>query len=126
MVRVGFIIQTYALIATVPFISFFLIYYLLLFTGRKNRTAKEFAIHFTTLLLISAVSAEINYIFQTKFGFLWSLLWVLLILIIISYLQQKMRGVLNYKKVMTSTSKLSFLSLSFFYLLFFLIGLFQR
>ncbi|TCS84426.1 DUF3397 family protein [Tepidibacillus fermentans] len=122
----GFIIQTYALIATVPFISFFLIYYLLLFTGRKNRTAKEFAIHFTTLLLISAVSAEINYIFQTKFGFLWSLLWVLLILIIISYLQQKMRGVLNYKKVMTSTSKLSFLSLSFFYLLFFLIGLFQR
>ncbi|MFV9510000.1 DUF3397 family protein [Tepidibacillus sp. LV47] len=118
-------IKTYALIATIPFISFFLIYYLLLFAGKKKRTAREFAIHFTTFLLYGAVSAEINSILHSKLGFLWSFLWILLIFFIIGYLQKKVRGVLNYKKIITSTSKLSFISLSFFYFLFFLVGLFQ-
>ncbi|WP_339062286.1 DUF3397 family protein [Tepidibacillus marianensis] len=121
----GFLIQTYALIATVPFITFFLMYYLLLFAGKRKRTAREFSIHITTLLLYTAVSAEMNAVFEMKLGFFWIFIWMLFILLGLGYLQQRVRGALNYKKVIISTSKLSFLSLGAFYILFFLIGIFR-
>jgi len=121
----GFLIQTYALIATVPFITFFLLYYLLLFTGKRRRTAREFSVHITTVLLYTAVSAEMNAVFKMSWGYLWSFVWMLLILLGLGYLQRRIRGGLNYKKVIISTSKLSFLSFSAFYILFFLIGVFR-
>ncbi|GBF11998.1 DUF3397 family protein [Tepidibacillus infernus] len=120
----GVFIKTYALIATVPFISFFLIYYLMVFMGKEKKHAFNWAFHSTTILLFSAVSAQIKFIFQLKQGFWWVFFWVLFLITSIGFLQWKIKRKISLRKIMIATSKLSFILFSIAYILFFVIGLF--
>lgn len=116
-------IKTYAVIATIPFISFLLIYYLIIFLGKSKKIALDWSSYITSILLYSAVTAQLKVLFQLESSFWWCASWIALILVSLAFLQWKIRGKINYKKLMISTSKLGFITLGIFYITFFIVGL---
>lgn len=119
------LIKSYALISSVPFVSFLIIYYLLLFLGITKKKAFERSVYITSILFYSAVTAQLKLIFNLESGFWWTLSLVGIIMMIIALLQWKIRGKIRIKKIFASTTKLSFLTFGFLYLLFFIIGFFS-
>ncbi len=121
-----FIINTYALIATIPLLSFFFIYYLLLFFIKERKKALNLTINITSVLFISAVSGQLNYIFKIRYGILYSILAVLFIAAVISFLQWKIKGKNDYKRMIKAVTRLSFISFGFFYFIFFIVSFFRE
>ena len=119
-----FLINTYALLATIPFISFFFIYYLLIFSKQEKKKALNLTINITSILFISAVSGQIDYIFNIKHGIWYSLLGILLITAIIGLLQWKIKGKFDYLRLAKAITRLSFVSFGFLYFIFFIVSFF--
>lgn len=117
------ILETYALMATIPFITYFFIYYLLLFMKKSKKVSFQWAMNITTILLISAVSAQLKLIFKFQSEYLFSFTWILFIMLSIGYLQWKKKGRIHKRKILSATSLIGFVSFSLFYLLLFIIGL---
>lgn len=120
----GVIAKTYALFSTIPFVSYFLFYYLLILFGKKKEIAKNWSIYITSVLLYSAVTAQLKIMLSLSSGYIFTLTWVVLIIALIVFLQLRLKGSINYSKLLSSTSKLSFLSFGVFYIIFLIIGLF--
>lgn len=119
-----FLIKIYAVIATMPFLSFFLIYILYILLGKPKDMAFERAIYITSVLLIGSVSSQLKNIFNLASGLWLSLLLVFLIFITLGYLQWKLKNKLDIKKLILSTLKLCFYLFGVLYISFFIISLF--
>lgn len=119
-----FLIKIYAVIATMPFLSFFLIYILFVLLGKSKVIAFERAVYITSVLLIGAVSSQLKNIFNLTSGLWLSLLIVFLIFIVLGLLQWNFKNRLDYKKLVLSTLKLSFYLFGILYISFFIISLF--
>lgn len=118
-----FFIKTYGVMATLPFLSFFLIYFFLLILHKTKKQALNIAIYITSILLLSAVASFLKMIFDLESGLWLTILWVVIIFIVLGFMQWKIKGFFNYKKIILSTLKLSFLTFGVLYILFFIIGL---
>jgi len=121
-----FFLKTYGVFATIPILSFFLLYFLFISLNISKKSALNYAIYITTVFLISATSSQIKVIFGFEYGLWLILIWVLLIFSTLGLLQWKIKGYLKWKKILFSTLKLTFFSLSFFYIIFFIIGYITR
>ncbi|OEF99282.1 hypothetical protein BHF71_09160 [Vulcanibacillus modesticaldus] len=115
------IIKAYAIIATVPFLAFPVFYYSFIYYGKTKKSAFNFSVYFSSILLFSAVTAQLKILFNLKYSFSLNLLLVISIAFILAILQWKIRGYLNYKKILFSTLKLSFIFFGLAYLIFLLI-----
>jgi len=118
-------LQTYALFATLPFVSFFLLYFLLQMLNKPKEAARKIAMYVTVVFLFTAVAAQIEILFKNTYGLVFAFIWVFVIFFTLGFLQLKLKKNLNYKKLVASTLKLCFISFSFFYILLFVIGLIQ-
>lgn len=119
-----FLIKIYAVIATIPFLTFFLIYFLFILLGKPKDMAFERAIYITSVLLIGAVSSQLKNIFNLASGLWLSLLLVFLIFITLGFLQWKLKNKLDIKKLILSTLKLCFYLFGVLYISFLIISLF--
>ncbi len=118
------ILKIYGLMATIPFIPFFLIYYTLIYLKKSKKTAFNWSTYVTSLLLLTAVTAELKGIFHVTYGFWINIAWILFIIFSLGFLQWKMKGYLNYVKLITATAKLSFFSFGLLYFVLFIIGIY--
>jgi len=119
-----FLIKIYAIIATMPFLSFFFIYFLFILLGKPKDIAINRTIYITSILLIGAVSSQLKYIFNLASGLWLSLLFIFLIFAALGFFQWKLKNKLNLKKLTLSTLKLSFYLFGVLYIIFFIVGLF--
>ncbi|MCR8634983.1 MULTISPECIES: DUF3397 domain-containing protein [Paenibacillus] len=113
----------YTFLALVPFVSFFaawgIVYWV---TGDKKR-ATHFAIDITTLFLIGSVSLMTRQLFGTGFGLWFVLLLFLIAGGLIGNMQNRMKGKINFYKIIKSLLRLGFVVLSACYVLLLFIGI---
>lgn len=119
----GTISNFFAILVTLPFIAFILLYlgFILYFQERKK--AMRWSMDITTAFLILSVSVMINSQFSTHAG-IWTIMLTLLILGgLIGGLQNQLRGSIDIPKIFRAIWRLAFLLLSFSYILLFFLGI---
>jgi hypothetical protein len=114
-------IFTFSVLPVIPFLIIFLISYL---WRRDSRRAVLLAMDVTTLFLILSVSGLFNQIFGTGFGIYLIVLFMLVAGGLIGSAQNRIKGAVNPKRLVKAVWRLSFLTMSAFYVIFFIIGLF--
>lgn len=112
------IFKIYAFFATIPFIPFFIIYYVSLLLNKSKKESINIAFYISCVFFISAVAGQINNIFDIKNSYLLILLLVVLILVGLFFLQKNIKGKINVNRLFTSMLKLSVLLLSVIYVIF--------
>ncbi|MFF3920979.1 DUF3397 domain-containing protein [Paenibacillus lactis] len=110
-------------LSVIPFIPFFLVYFIVIRKGNSRKQAIELAMDVTTFFLIFSVSALFNIIFQSKFGFYLVLLLLLIAAGLIGSAQNRWKGRVNGKRLVRAVWRLGFVALSAGYLLFTFFGL---
>lgn len=115
------LLKIYAFIATVPFILFFIIYYVAYLCKKTKKESFNIASYVSSILLISAVTGQMNILFDIKHNYLFTILIVVFILIVLVFLQKNIKGRIDVIKLITSTLKLTFLLLSIIYIIFLII-----
>jgi len=119
----GFLNNLLFWLIVVPFIPFFLVYFIVIRKGNSRKQAIELAMDVTTFFLIFSVSALFNIIFQSKFGFYLILLLLLIAAGLIGSAQNRWKGRVNGKRLVRAVWRLGFVALSAGYLLFTFFGL---
>ncbi len=102
-------VKLYALLATVPFITFLILYLILINIGISKKVALNYSIYISSIFLISAVSAQIKILFNYQYSFIIVIVWIIIILFGLALIQLKIRGYINYLKLFSSTSKSFFI-----------------
>jgi len=110
-------------LSVIPFIPFFLVYFIVIRKGNSRKQAIELAMDVTTFFLIFSVSALFNITFQSKFGFYLILLLLLIGAGLIGSAQNRWKGRVNGKRLVRAVWRLGFVALSAGYLLFTFFGL---
>lgn len=115
----------YAVMATIPFVTFFIIYLAVRWIKGDSTAAVGWAINVTTFFLISAVSTMYGLISapQSASFFWWILLFWLVITGGMGFLQLKLKGGLNLVKLTRAAWRVTFVALSITYVIFFFIGI---
>lgn len=110
--------STYAVLASVPFLVFPVVWLpAWLFLGDK-KAAVQRAVDITAFFLIGSVAALYDQLFQTAFkGFYIILLGMLLFAGLLGNAQNRIRGKVDPPKLIRAVWRLSFLILSFFYII---------
>lgn len=113
----------YALLATVPFVAFALVWVAAYFVTRDKRKTTRLAMDVTTLLLIGAVASMWNNLFNSRFGF-WLIVLVILIAVgLLGGYQNRVKGSIDMKKIFRIIWRIGFLCLSMMYILFLILNI---
>lgn len=117
------ILQIYALLAIIPFLSFLLLWLLHYAFKRDKKKATALAMDITTFLLMGSVSVMYDRIFKGVGGF-----WIILLLFLIAAgliggVQNRLKGAVDVRKLIRVVWRFGFLFLSLFYVLFLFIGI---
>lgn len=113
----------YALLATVPFIAFALVWAGAYLVTRDKRITTRLAMDVTTILLIGAVASMWNRLFGSKFGF-WLIILVILIAVgLLGGYQNRVKGIIDLKKIIRIVWRIGFLCLSAMYVIFLLLNI---
>lgn len=116
--------QIYAYFASVPFLSFLLFWSVLYFIYRDKRKATRTSMDITNFLLIGCVSVMYDSQFHAHFKGFWVILLAMLITAgLIGGAQNRLKGRINAFKIIRAVWRLSFLFLSFIYLVFLITGI---
>ncbi|MBO8171155.1 MAG: DUF3397 family protein [Bacillaceae bacterium] len=117
--------DVYAILATIPFISFFVLYLVIKWISRDSRKAAGWAVNVTTLLLLSSVAAMYRLIFQQSAASImwWYVLFLLLFFGLFAFMQIKLKGELRPARLVRAVWRVFFLGLSITYVIFFLMGI---
>lgn len=115
--------QLYAVLALVPFVAFFITWFIAYRFTRDKRRSTHYSMDITTLFLIGSVA----YMGRNIFGS-GMLLWTLLLLFLVAAgllgnLQNRLKGRIDLIKIARTLSRLGFLVLSACYLLLLVIGI---
>ncbi|MGD9678747.1 MAG: DUF3397 family protein [Vulcanibacillus sp.] len=116
-----YIVKLYALLATVPIISFLLFAFIINFFIKSKKSSMIYSIYLTNILLISCVSAQINILFNFSYSFIIVLVLIIIIITSLAFLQFKIRGKISYTKLLTSASKLFFILFNTIFFILFVI-----
>jgi len=111
------LMSTYAVLASVPFLVFPVVWLpALLFLGDK-KAAVQRAADVTAFFLIGSVAALYDQLFRTSFkGFYLILLGMLLLTGFLGNAQNRIRGRVNPRKLVRAVWRISFLALSLIYI----------
>ncbi|MCL6605772.1 MAG: DUF3397 domain-containing protein [Paenibacillus sp.] len=110
-------------LSIIPILPFFLIYFISIALKKEKKKSILVAMDVTTLFLLLSVSALFNNIFQSTFGFYLILLIVLIAAGLIGGAQNRLKGQVDGKRLLRAVWRLSFLFMSFGYLVFMFVGL---
>ncbi|ANE47353.1 hypothetical protein SY83_14960 [Paenibacillus swuensis] len=110
-------------LAVVPFIPFGAAWLISYGIVKHRKKALMTAMDVTTVFLIVAVSALFNEIFTKEFGLYGILLFMLLTAGFIGNAQNRIKGKVNVPKLSKALWRFSFVVLSFFYILFMVLGI---
>jgi hypothetical protein len=121
---IDFFVGIYKALAYIPFLTFFVIWFLLYFMKRDKKFSTRLAIDITTVLLLGKVSMQLHQLFGSWFGF-WSMLFIILLVTgLIGRQQNELRGSVHLPRILKIMSRIGFVVLSFFYIVLLIIGLF--
>jgi uncharacterized membrane protein len=113
----------YALLATVPFLGFAVVWGIGYIIFRDKKRTTRLAMDVTTLLLIGAVASMWNHLFQSRFGF-WLIVLVMLIAVgLLGGYQNREKGAIDMSKIMRIVWRVGFVFLSVLYVLFFILNI---
>ncbi|MEB3100649.1 DUF3397 domain-containing protein [Ferviditalea candida] len=118
--------QIYAFFAVVPFISFVIIWFLVIWVSRDRKKATALSVDITTFLLVGSVSVMMDKLFSISIKGFW--LIALLLLLgggLLGSAQNRKYGKADPKRIMRAVWRISFLALSVCYLIFVVIILVQ-
>lgn len=97
-----FLADVFAAFATLPFISFFIIYFIAYIRTKSKKEAVRWAIHITMLFLLFTVSGMIKSITGSIAGFWWMIIALILFAGLIIFLQWKIRQQIQLGRVLRS------------------------
>jgi uncharacterized membrane protein YGL010W len=117
-----FLSNVFAMFAGLPFVSFFVILVLLSFFLPKKKAVLT-AIDITNVLLIISVSAMYYISFDSKMGIWWIVLFYLVVAGLIGGLQARMRGSVDFRRLLKAVWRLGFFVLSIVYLIYLITGI---
>lgn len=119
-----FIADLFAVFATLPFLSFFIIYIIAYVRTKSKKESIRWAINITTLFLLFTVSGMMESITGSTAGFWWMIVILILCAGGLLLLQWKIRQQIYLVKVLRSLWYVSFLLFSITYLILIPIGIF--
>lgn len=123
----SWMLQIYAILATIPFLIFPLVWMIGHAAGLDNKHAVRRAMDVTMLFLIGSVAALHDQLFSTAFKGIWIiLLFMLLLGGVLGNLQMRVRGKADPPKIIRAVWRLSFLVMCPLYVLLFAIELLKR
>lgn len=118
-----FLADLFAAFATVPFISFIIIYVIAYTRTKSKKESIRWAIHITMLLLLFSVSGMIKAITDSTALFWWMIVLLVLIAGVIVFLQWKLRQQINIGKAIRSMWYLGFILFALMYIVLIPIGI---
>jgi uncharacterized membrane protein len=113
----------YALLATVPFVAFALLWAAAYFITRDKRKTTRFAMDVTTALLVGAVASMWNRLFHSQFGFWLIVLVILIAMGLLGGYQNRVKGAIDMRKIFRIVWRVGFLGLSLMYILFLILNI---
>jgi hypothetical protein len=122
---VRFLVHLYALSATLPFVSFAVVWLASYLWRRNNKKAIKLAMDVTTLSLIGSVSYLFFQLFHTKFGFYFIVLFFLVGYGLAGNYQYRKKGKIDHVRIVRVLWRLAFFGLSVLYVLLAVAGLIQ-
>ncbi|SEN11244.1 DUF3397 domain-containing protein [Paenibacillus sp. OV219] len=113
----------YAFLAVLPIIPFVLVYFgYAAYTGDRKQ-AFRIAMDVTTALLIGCVAVLFNLLFKSNFGLYGILLVLLLGGGLLGNAQYRLKGNVDFRRIMRAIWRLGFFVMAFCYLILMCIGL---
>lgn len=115
----------FIVLSILPFFPFLLVYWGMMVWKKDKSTALRAAMDVTTFFLIFSVSALFNLTFDSNFGFYLTLILILIALGFIGGAQNRLKGKVDGGRMFRAVWRMSFVMMSFGYILFTLFGLFR-
>ncbi|MDP4096951.1 DUF3397 domain-containing protein [Paenibacillus sp. P96] len=116
--------NTLVFLSVLPFFPFLIVYGVGLWITKNKKRSLLAAIDVTTLFLIVAVAALFNIVFGTQFGIYLISLLLLITLGLIGGAQNRLKGGVNWRRLIRAVWRITFIGTGFAYLLFTFIGIF--
>lgn len=121
----SFIFDIYAFLALIPLIPFLLVLFITYSFKKDRKRSIQMAMDVTTFFLIGIVAAMYDEIFP---GSVINGIWIILLFFLVmagllGNAQTRLKGKINYRKLIRVIWRISFLILSVLYIIFFIIGL---
>lgn len=117
--------EFFIVLSILPFFPFCLVYWGMVVGKKEKSVALRTAMDVTTFFLIFSVSALFNLTFDSNFGFYLTLILILIALGFIGGAQNRLKGKVNGGRMFRAVWRMSFVIMSFGYILFTLFGLFR-
>ena len=115
----------FIVLSILPFFPFLLVYWGMMVWKKDKAIALRAAMDVTTFFLIFSVSALFNLTFDSNFGFYLTLILILIALGFIGGAQNRLKGKVDGGRMFRAVWRMSFVMMSFGYILFTLFGLFR-
>ncbi|BAH44830.1 conserved hypothetical membrane protein [Brevibacillus brevis NBRC 100599] len=111
-------------LTVVPFLGFPIVYFILYGMTRNKKLAGRFAINITNLLVIRSAVSTYELIWPEAFSaWWWVICFYLVVIMLLGWVQMKLKGRLSLKKVGFSAWRLSFLWFGIVYIVLFTTGI---
>ncbi|MBB6020561.1 hypothetical protein HNR77_001622 [Paenibacillus sp. JGP012] len=117
--------EIFIVLSILPFFPFLLVYWGMIVWKKDKSIALRTAMDVTTFFLIFSVSALFNLTFDSNFGFYLTLILILIALGFIGGAQNRLKGKVDGGRMFRAVWRMSFVIMSFGYILFTLFGLFR-
>ncbi|HWO54590.1 MAG TPA: DUF3397 domain-containing protein [Paenibacillus cookii] len=118
-----FLKNSFIFLSILPFFPFLLVYFIHYRWKHNKKASLKVAMDVTTLFLIISVSALFNLTFNSSFGFYLILLLLLIGVGLVGSAQNRLKGRVDVQKMAKLIWRMSFVIMSFSYLLFTIIGI---
>ncbi|MBR2563594.1 MAG: DUF3397 domain-containing protein [Paenibacillus sp.] len=115
----------FIVLSILPFFPFVLVYWGMMAWKKNRSVALRTAMDVTTFFLIFSVSALFNLTFDSNFGFYLTLILIIIALGFIGGAQNRLKGKIDGGRMFRAVWRMSFMIMSFGYILFTLFGLFR-
>lgn len=112
-------------LSMLPFFPFLMVYYGMVYFKKPKKTALHMAMDVTTIFLIAAVAALFNSTFNLNFGVYLILLVMLIALGLIGSAQTRLKGKINYRRMIRAVWRMAFVVMGFSYIVLLAFGLFS-
>lgn len=118
------ILQLYAVLALLPFVSFFLFWAIAYAVKKERKKATQIAMDVTTLLLVGIVSSGIDNVFPNFIGGIWIVILIFLLMAgLIGNAQNRIHGQVDVRRLLRAVWRIGFFTLAVAYILLVLIGI---
>mgnify|MGYP001348796617 FL=1 len=118
------ILQLYAVLALLPFVSFFLFWAIAYAVKKERKKATQIAMDVTTLLLVGIVSSGIDNVFPNFIGGIWIVILIFLLMAgLIGNAQNRIHGQVDVRRLLRAVWRIGFFILAVAYILLVLIGI---